>query len=173
MVEFKKMIKEDYGITQKLISTRNPQANAILERVHQTIGNMFRTRQIHKIELDEDEPWSGTLAAIAFSVRATVHTTLQHSPMHLVFGRDPFLNIRHEVDWRLVNKRRQDRIKKNNVKENKKRIEHEYSIGDKILIKNSWDTTDLVHEYILIKGENLEEEDMIEMNTRKVCHVAY
>ena len=140
MAEFKKMIKEDYGIVQKLITTRNPQANAILERVHQTIGNMFRTQQINKIDLDEEEPWSGILAAIAFSVRATVHTTLQHSPMQLVFGRDPFINISHEVNWRLVNKRRQDRIIKNNIKENKKRKKHEYCIGDKVLIKNSWDT---------------------------------
>ena len=103
MAEFKKMIKEDYGIVQKLITTRNPQANAILERVHQTIGNMFRTQQINKIDLDEEEPWSGILAAIAFSVRATLHTTLQHSPMQLVFGRDPFINISHEVDWRVLN----------------------------------------------------------------------
>ena len=103
MEEFKRMIKEDYGIVQKLITTRNPQANAILERVHQTIGNIFRTQQINKIDLDEEEPWSDILAAIAFLVRATMHTTLQHSPMQLVFGRDPFINISHEVDWRVLN----------------------------------------------------------------------
>ena len=33
----------DYGIPCNLISVRNPQANAIVERVHETIGNIVRT----------------------------------------------------------------------------------------------------------------------------------
>ena len=40
MAEFSKMIQDDYGIKKKPITKRNPQANAIVERVHQTIGNM-------------------------------------------------------------------------------------------------------------------------------------
>jgi hypothetical protein len=31
---------DDYGVKKKPITTRNPQANAIVERVHQTIGNI-------------------------------------------------------------------------------------------------------------------------------------
>ena len=34
MGEFKRMIKEDYGIRRRPITARNPQANAIIERVH-------------------------------------------------------------------------------------------------------------------------------------------
>ena len=34
---------EEYGTDKRTITTRNPQANAILERVHQTIGNILRT----------------------------------------------------------------------------------------------------------------------------------
>ncbi len=41
--EFAEMVTKDYGLKRKPISTRNPQANAILERVHATIGNMVRT----------------------------------------------------------------------------------------------------------------------------------
>ena len=37
MGEFKRMIKEDYVIKKRPIIARNPQANAIIERVHQTI----------------------------------------------------------------------------------------------------------------------------------------
>jgi hypothetical protein len=37
MAEFAKMVREDYGLKIKPITTRNPQANAIIERVHQTI----------------------------------------------------------------------------------------------------------------------------------------
>ena len=40
--EFARMIEKDYGIKRKIITTRNPQANAIIEWVHQTLGNMIR-----------------------------------------------------------------------------------------------------------------------------------
>jgi hypothetical protein len=43
MAEFAKMVKNDYGLKLKPITTRNPQANAIIERVHQTIGNIIQT----------------------------------------------------------------------------------------------------------------------------------
>ena len=39
--DFRKMLREEYGIKRKPITTRNPQANAIVERVHQVIGNMI------------------------------------------------------------------------------------------------------------------------------------
>ena len=38
MIFLCQMIKHDYGVKVKPITTRNPQANAIVERVHQTIG---------------------------------------------------------------------------------------------------------------------------------------
>ena len=43
LAEFKTMMANDYGIPCNSISVRNPQANAIVERVHQTIGNIMRT----------------------------------------------------------------------------------------------------------------------------------
>ena len=74
MGEFARMCREDYGVKRKPITTRNPQANAILERIHQTIGNMIRTVQVQN-STDKD-PWAGVLSAIAFATRATYHTTL-------------------------------------------------------------------------------------------------
>ena len=44
--EFQTMIKNDYGIKGKPITVRNPQANAIIERVHQVIGNIIRTFEL-------------------------------------------------------------------------------------------------------------------------------
>ena len=43
MAEFSKMIVEDYRIKRCPITARNPQANAIIERVHQTISNIIQT----------------------------------------------------------------------------------------------------------------------------------
>ena len=136
MAEFSKMIKDDYGITRKPITTRNPQANAILERVHQTIGNMIRTFRAQEAELDEEDPWSGILSATMFAVRSTVHTTNMATPMQLVFGRDAMLNVLHEANWRYIKDRKQKFININNKKENSKRIPHEYKVGEKVLILN-------------------------------------
>ena len=45
----------DYGVKVKPITTRNPQANAIVERVHQTIGNMIRTLELYDNDgIDDD-----------------------------------------------------------------------------------------------------------------------
>ena len=83
MAEFAKMIVEEYGMKKKGITARNPQANAILERIHQVIGNMIKTFKIYDREdLEEKDPWSGILAAIMFGVRATYHTTLEATPSH-------------------------------------------------------------------------------------------
>ena len=46
MAEVKSLLKDEYGITRKPITTRNPQANAIVERAHQTIHNLIRSQQI-------------------------------------------------------------------------------------------------------------------------------
>ncbi len=111
----------DYGVKKKPITTRNPQANAIVERVHQTIGNIIRTFELHDNYLDEDDPWKGILAATAFAIRATYHTTLQKSPGQLVFGRDMIFNVQHTANWEYIRARKQCLIQKNNQNENKSR----------------------------------------------------
>ena len=132
LAEFADMIKHDFGATKKVITTRNPQANSIIERVHQTIGNMIRSFEINKST--DTDPWDAVLAATMFAVRTTAHTTLQATPAQLVFGRDAILNIPFEADWQLIKMRKQERIKKDNARENAKRIPHTYNVGDQVLV---------------------------------------
>ena len=129
-----------YGIKVRPITTRNPQANAILERVHQTIGNIIRTFKVQDMVLDDDNPWDGILAATMFALRSTVHTTTQHTPTQLVFNRDSILNVPIEANWQLIKQRKQALINKGNERENKLRKDHTYNIGDKVLLKNAWPT---------------------------------
>ena len=117
MAEFADMVKNDYGIKAKPITARNPQANAIIERVHQTLGNVLRTLQMHEHELDEADPFSGILAASMFAIRATLHTTLNVTPSQLVFGRDAILNTKYEADWAYIRDRKQKLINYNNARE--------------------------------------------------------
>ena len=79
MAEFATMIKNDYGIRKSPASKRNPQANSIIKRIHQTIGNMVCTHQVHNhMYLDEEDPFAGILAATMFATRATYHTLAMH-----------------------------------------------------------------------------------------------
>ena len=43
-------------MTVKPITSRNPQANSMLERVHQIIGNIIRTLKVQNIILDDENP---------------------------------------------------------------------------------------------------------------------
>jgi hypothetical protein len=54
-----------------------------------------------------------------FALHATYHTTLQATPMQLVFGRDAMLNVQFQANWKLVHDRKQKLIKYNNEQENK------------------------------------------------------
>ena len=127
------MCHNDYGLKRKPITSRNPQSNAIIERIHQNIGNVIRTFDVSNIV--NNDPWSGILAATMFAVRATYHTTLQAYPMQLVFGRDAILNIKHVADWEHIRQRKQLRINQNNMRENMRRNNHQYKFGDKIVVK--------------------------------------
>ena len=132
--DFQSMIKNDYGIKGKPITVRNPQANAIVERVHQVIGNIIRTFELESNYLDEDDPWKGILSATAFAVRSTFHTSLQSTPGQLVFGRDMIFNIQHTANWEYIKQRKQRIIDLNNKRENSKRQQHVYRVGDKVLL---------------------------------------
>ena len=56
MAEFAKMCHNDYGLKRKPITTRNPQSNAIIEHIHQTIGNIICTFDVSNIF--NNNPWS-------------------------------------------------------------------------------------------------------------------
>src|SRR5688500_16195949 len=100
--DFQKMLVQDYGIKKKPITVRNPQANAIVERIHQVIANMARTFSLEKIYLDEDDLWKEVLCATVFAVRLTYHMTLKKTSGQLVFGRDMIFNMQHVAIKELI-----------------------------------------------------------------------
>jgi transposase InsO family protein len=130
MAEFAKIVKDVYGLKIKAIRTRNPQANAIIECVHQTIGNIIQTFDVQT--MDSNDAWAKIHTATMFAVRANYHTTLQTLPMQLVCGRDVILNVKHITDWEHIRQRKQIRINENNRRENKSRRIYQYALRDKI-----------------------------------------
>ena len=99
-----------YKITPKTSNLVNITSNAILERIHQVLGNLVRTCNITQTYIDEDDPWLGILAAAAFSIRSTKNGLKFYSPVQLVFGRYMILPIKYKVDWELTHQRNQTQI---------------------------------------------------------------
>ena len=101
------MILHDYGVKAKPITIRNPQANAIVEQIHQVIGNIIRTFDLENNYLNQKDTFKGVLAATAFAMRSTYHTTLKKTPGQLVFGRDMIFNIQHVANWKYIRQNKQ------------------------------------------------------------------
>ena len=46
------------------------------------------------------------------------------------------LPIKYKVDWELTSQRKQTQINKYNTRGNIKRVDHEYKVGDKVMLNN-------------------------------------
>ena len=131
--EFREMIINcGLGPGMKPSTSHDPQANAIVERIHQVLNDMIRTHELEETELDDSNPFDEMLTSIAHAIRCTYHTVLQATPAQLVFGRDMILPIAMRADWQAIQTRRQAMIEHNNAVENSGRIEHTYEVGDKV-----------------------------------------
>jgi hypothetical protein len=138
--EFKKDFQpliEDFDIKPKCITMENPQANAPVERVHQVIQNMIRTKDLSNRVFDYIDPWGEIISSIAWAICASYHSILGATPAQLVFGRDMIFNIKTIVDWKTITTRKQKQILKDNERENKGRIDHQYSVGDLVYLRPS------------------------------------
>ena len=100
------MIENKYVIKTKPASPGKPQANVIVERIHQVLWNLVRTYNVQETYVDDADPWMGILAAAAFSVRSTYHMTKGKILGQLVFGRDMILPINHILDWIYIRQRK-------------------------------------------------------------------
>ena len=98
------------------------------------IGNIIRTFDVSIIV--NNNLWSGIVVATMFAVRTTYHTTLQASPIQLVFGQYTILNIKHVHNWEHIRQLKQSQINYNNTHANMRRNNHQYKVGDKILVKS-------------------------------------
>ena len=74
-LEFRKsLIEMEYGITVKPSTLVNPISDAILNHIHQIIGNLVLTCNITQTYYDKDDPWSGILDAAAFVILSTTNS---------------------------------------------------------------------------------------------------
>ncbi len=94
-VGFQQMLHK-HGIKPHPTTAKNPQANAICERLHLTIANAIQALSHVNPPRDNNEATLMVDTAIStatYAVRAAVHNSMNISPGSLVFHRDMFLDI--------------------------------------------------------------------------------
>lgn len=134
--EFQEVLERN-GIIDVPTTSRNPQANAICERMHQTIGNVLRTtgnsrtNSLQKAMKSLDD----AIATTVHATRCTVSSVLGISPGALVYQRDMFLDLPIVADLLTIRDKRQVLIDENLRRQNQKRREWTYAVGQEVLIK--------------------------------------
>ena len=92
------------------------------------------TFNISQTHVDKNYPWTGILTAAVFSILSTTNRKNGYSPGQLIYGRDMILLIKHTVDWELIRQLKQTQINKDNIHKNIHRVDHDYKVGDNVMI---------------------------------------
>ncbi len=71
----------------------------------------------------------------AWAICSPYHTVLKASPSAAIFGQDMLFNIPFIADWKQIGDYTQHQTDCSNKCENDKRVDYDYKVGDKILIR--------------------------------------
>jgi transposase InsO family protein len=131
-------VLENHGIAPVPLTAKNPQSNAICERLHLTVGDVLRTlvhyespNDIQDLVLLVDT----ALQTAAYSARTVIHGSLKHSPGSLAFHRDMLFDIPLIADMEVIRQRRQMIVDERARLVNRSRVSHDYAVGDRVLIR--------------------------------------
>ncbi len=125
-----------YGVKRKPTSIKNPQANAILERIHAVFINMLCTAKLDMAKLVNASDINIFLSDAAWAIRSTHHTVLKASPGSAIFGRNMLFDIPFIADWKTIGEHGQSLTDCNTDRENDGRNDYDYKVGQKILVWN-------------------------------------
>ncbi|KAL7474006.1 hypothetical protein ACHAW6_000008, partial [Cyclotella cf. meneghiniana] len=129
--EFQELLAS-YNIQSKPTTVKNPTTQALVERLHLTLGDHLRTT-IYNIDNWLDNV-NHLIQACAWAIRTTNPSSSPYNPSQLAFGMDMFFCQQMKIDWQMLKMQRRRQAIANKLKENQTRIPHTYKIGDKVLI---------------------------------------
>jgi hypothetical protein len=96
---------EIFTIKDVCSTSKNPQSNAICERMHQTVTNVLRT-PVHtnppQNMTQATDIIDNALATAMHAMQTPIATTLGSIPGALAFAQDMFLNVPLIADWRAI-----------------------------------------------------------------------
>jgi transposase InsO family protein len=134
--EFQDMLERNY-IEKRVTTVKNPQANAICERMHQSVGNSLRTLRNWHPPLENLIPAQqlvdNALANAMYATRASYNGSLKTTPGALAFHRDMVMNIPLLADLTLIQQNRQQMIDQRLIQSNRKRFAYNYQPNQEVL----------------------------------------
>ncbi len=141
-----------YRVSQPRL--RIQKVNATCECVHQVLGTMMRTSQLDMADSVDPADIDTFIDNAAWAIRSTYHTVLKASPGAAIFGQDMLFNIPFIADWKQIGDYRQNQTDRSNKRENSKRVDYDYKVGDKILIQKDGILQSRVHLEKRTMGHN-------------------
>ncbi len=96
---------------------------------------MLRTSKLDMAELVKASNIDIFLSDAAWAVRSNYHTVLKATPGAAIFGRDMLFDIPFIADWQKIGEYRQRLTDRSNARENKGRIDYDYKVGQKVLLR--------------------------------------
>ncbi len=134
-IEFQELL-QSYRIKAVIVTTANPQTNAILECTHQVIANQLRSLRLMSIKLNSLADIQHELhTPVQWAMNSTYHATLQATSAQLAFHHNMIMPTSYMAHWQSIRQRRQAITDRDNVHKNVRRVPHTYSVGDLVLIR--------------------------------------
>jgi hypothetical protein len=96
---------------------------------------MLRTSKLDMAKMVKSSDIDVFLSDAAWAVCSTYHTVLKASPSAAIFGRDMVFDIPFIADWQKIGEHKQQLTDLNNTHENKGRIDYDYKVGQKVLLR--------------------------------------
>ena len=146
--EFQRLLY-DAGIISAPSTARNPQSNAVVERLHLTMGNSIRAQLADanpRTLTEAEDLMSKILQDTLYSVRANHSEATGYAPGALAFQRDMISNRPLTFDMDAINSRRQRRVDQDNKRMNSKRYSYDYQVGGQVMRK-IFDPAKLEHKW--------------------------
>jgi hypothetical protein len=96
---------------------------------------MLRTSELDMAESVKASDINVFLSDAAWAVCSTYHTVLKASPGVAIFGQDMIFDIPFIADWQKIGEYRQRLTDLSHARENKGRIDYDYEVGQKVLLR--------------------------------------
>jgi hypothetical protein len=96
---------------------------------------MLRTSELNMAKTAKASDINVFLSDAAWAVCSTYHTVLKASPGAAIFGLDMLFDIPFIADWQKIGEHMQHLTDLNNARENKNRIDYDYKVGQKVLLR--------------------------------------
>ncbi len=95
---------------------------------------MLHTAEINMANSVTTDDLNVFLDNTAWGICSTYHTVLKASPGAAIFGRDMLFDIPFIANWNKIGDYRQCQTDLSTDRENKKRIDYDYKVGDRVLV---------------------------------------